>query len=109
MGSCEPDIAPVLPQPIRMPGMPSSEADDSDDSDDSDDEDEDEPAHVSMEVGLGVFDVGGSSNPLLQSGVQEAAGCLPTEATNDRGEDESGAKALIQEISTSGTPSHDPV
>merc|ERR1712203_78895 len=70
--SSEPTIAPVCPKQIILPGMGGNSSDDSDsDSDDEASGGRLSP-HVSMELGLGVFDVEGSADPLLQQGVQEA-------------------------------------
>merc|ERR1711933_172582 len=86
VGGADPEIVAVPEEStIRLPPRPGSE-----DQDHGKDEGadaglrgaEEEPEatqtlpHVQMELNLGIFDVAGSTDPLLRSGVPEAHGHL---------------------------------
>merc|ERR1711924_123136 len=101
--SLDPEIVPHAPPPVLLHRQS--------DSEESQEEHANAPAghtadcgdppapSVQIELGLGVFDVGGCPEALLKRGVPEAAGCLPGESSSDDSEDEA---PLIQEMSDSG-------
>mmetsp|Transcript_33163 Transcript_33163/g.91681 ORF Transcript_33163/g.91681 Transcript_33163/m.91681 type:complete len:183 (-) Transcript_33163:120-668(-) len=87
-GGCDPEIALVVPAPVRLPGEPPE----------AEGQPTDGQQHVQMEVGLGLFDVGGSPEALLRSGVPEAAGHLPCAAGGGAEEEDEVEAPLIQEV-----------
>lgn len=106
-GSSDPVIArasgPSSASEVRLPGV--GEA--SEDEDEEAEEEADGP-HVQMEVGLGVFDVNGSTDALLRNGVPEVAGRLPevegesSEESDEGSDEEEGVVPLIQELAGAG-------
>mmetsp|Transcript_88239 Transcript_88239/g.263099 ORF Transcript_88239/g.263099 Transcript_88239/m.263099 type:complete len:178 (-) Transcript_88239:136-669(-) len=97
LGSCDPEIARARPAEVRLPGQ-AVEAEPGADG---------EERHVQMDVGLGVFDVGGSVEALLQRGVPSAAGHLPDSDSSSEDEDAAGAP-LIQEVPSADNPAESP-
>merc|ERR1712137_355282 len=87
--SAEPEIERANPSSIIAPSLNRLDKE-------NNAEETTSPLHVEMDLGLGVFNVNGQLDALLQRGVAVGAGCLPSEDVEDL--------PLVQELPEVGTP-----